>query len=115
MKKLILSIFTIAMVFSLAACGNSYKVKKLGKKECECEKLEKKARKSDSEKKKREANKCWYEYRAMQADFNLSNFDELWKLRDKKKKDWPEKWEELEELQKEAYDNCKDEDDDDDD
>lgn len=112
MKKLILSILTIAMVFSLAACGNSYKAKKLAKKTCECEKLRKKARKSDSEKKQREADKCSYELEAMQADFLLSNFDEYWKSRKKDKES--EEMEELEDIYQEVYDECKDNDDDDD-
>lgn len=111
MKKLILSILTIAMVFSLAACGNSYKAKKIGKKQCECEKLHKKARNSESKKKQREADKCSYELDAMEADFSLSNFDEYWKSRNRDKES--EEMEEWQEIYQEAYDNCKDEDDDD--
>ena len=119
MKKIILSILAIAMVFSFAACGKSYKMKKMAKKECECMKLKKKARKSDSEKKMREAEKCEYELEAMEADFNLTYFDEMQKISEKvakKGKDAvPEEWEELNEKYEEILDDCKDDDDDDDD
>ena len=100
------------MVFSLAACGNEAKTKSIGKKKCECEKLRKKARKSDSEKKEREYKQCKYELEAMEYELYLDNFDELWKENKKGKNDLEK---DLDNMIDDAYTDACDGDDDEDD
>lgn len=100
------------MVLSLAACGNDAKTKAIGKKKCECEKLRKKARRSDSEKKEREYKQCKAELEAMEYDLALSNFDELWKEEKYGKDDLQD---DLNNMMEDAYNEACDKDDDDDD
>jgi hypothetical protein len=109
MKRTILSIFTVMMVFSLAGCGGlGSKAEALGKKKCECEKLRKKANRSDSDRQERAYKKCKYERKAMEAEMELALFDKYDKYWGKGYDEIPEsvrdEMEAIESIYEEAYD-----------
>ena len=68
MKKLLLSVSALALVFAMASCktGDPKKAgQEVGKKYCECQKLEKKSGKKNE----KEAQKCYLEYRKMYNEY----------------------------------------------
>lgn len=66
MKKLLLSLSSLALVFAMASCNNPKSAgEKAGKKYCECSKLEDKS----GDKNKKAYTKCMLEFRKMDAEY----------------------------------------------